>query len=309
MFMKRAVYYGLVKVGNMKQAILVLSFGTPRQPSDLLPYLTSIRRGKVPIERELAALTLRYDAIGQWDNVTLQTMGEQQKQILENLLGIDSIYLAYLHMPNSMEHTVADIVAAGYTSILTIVTSPFYSQVGTGSYERKLQSILQAYPNIYYESIQSWWDTPQFFAYWCSQLKAAHPLESDTVCIFSAHSVPTSTVGNYEDEVILASHKIVKTLGLNHWYMAWQSAPPYGEWLGPTIESVIEKALSEGAKRIICIPFGFVSDHVEILYDNDIVCRNIVEDAGATYERLPMPNVNLLFMEGMAQAIQERINK
>lgn len=309
MFMKRAVYYGLVKVGNMKQAILVLSFGTPRQPSDLLPYLTSIRRGKVPTERELVALTLRYDAIGQWDNVTLQTMGEQQKQILENLLGIDSIYLAYLHMPNSMEHTVADIVAAGYTSILTIVTSPFYSQVGTGSYERKLQSILQAYPNISYESIQSWWDTPQFFVYWCSQLKAAHPLESDTVCIFSAHSVPTSTVRNYEDEVILASHKIVKTLGLNHWYMAWQSAPSYGEWLGPTIESVIEKALSEGAKRIICIPFGFVSDHVEILYDNDIVCRNIVENAGATYERLPMPNSNLLFMEGMAQAIQERINK
>ena len=140
-------------------------------------------------------------------------------------------------------------------------------------------------------------------------MKAAHPLESDTVCIFSAHSVPTSTVGNYEDEVILASHKIVKTLGLNHWYMAWQSAPSYGEWLGPTIESVIEKALSEGAKRIICIPFGFVSDHVEILYDNDIVCRNIVENAGATYERLPMPNSNLLFMEGMAQAIQERINK
>ena len=95
MFMKRAVYYGLVKVGNMKQAILVLSFGTPRQPSDLLPYLTSIRRGKVPTERELVALTLRYDAIGQWDNVTLQTMGEQQKQILENLLGIDSIYLAW----------------------------------------------------------------------------------------------------------------------------------------------------------------------------------------------------------------------
>lgn len=309
MFMKRAVYYGLVKVGNMKQAILVLSFGTPRQPSDLLPYLTSIRRGKVPTERELVALTLRYDAIGQWDNVTLQTMGEQQKQILENLLGIESIYLAYLHMPNSMEHTVADIVAAGYTSILTIVTSPFYSQVGTGSYERKLQSILQAYPNISYESIQSWWDTPPFFAYWCSQLKATNPLESDTVCIFSAHSVPSSTVGNYEDEVILALHKIVKTLGLNRWYMAWQSAPSYGEWLGPTIESVIEKALSEGAKRIICIPFGFVSDHVEILYDNDIVCRNIVENAGATYERLPMPNGNLLFMEGMAQAIQERINK
>ena len=90
-----------------------------------MPYLTSIRRGKVPTERELAALTARYDAIGQWDNVTLQTMGNEQKNKLETILGIDSVYLAYLHMPNSMEQAVESIAAAGYTSILSIVTSPF----------------------------------------------------------------------------------------------------------------------------------------------------------------------------------------
>ena len=138
---------------------------------------------------------------------------------------------------------------------------------------------------------------------------AANPLQADTACIFSAHSVPTSTVGNYEDEVISAANQIAKRVGLNHWHQAWQSAAPYGEWLGPTIESVIERALLDGAKRIVCIPFGFVSDHVEILYDNDIICRNIVENAGAIYERLPMPNGNPLFMEAMAKAIQERINK
>ena len=307
--MKRAVNCGLVKADNMKQAILLLSFGTPRQPSDLLPYLTSIRRGKNPTERELEILTARYDAIGQWDNKLLQTMGEEQKKTLESLLEIDAMYLAYLHMPNSMEHAIESIVATGYTSILCIVTSPFYSAVGTGAYERKLQSILQAYPNISYECIQSWWNRPQFFEYWSSQLMAIHPLQTDTACIFSAHSIPTAMVGNYEDEVISASNQIAKKVGLNHWHQAWQSAAPYGEWLGPTIESVIERALADGAKRIICIPFGFVSDHVEILYDNDIICRNIVENAGATYERLPMPNGNLLFMEAMAKAIQERINK
>ena len=102
MFMKRAVNCGLVKADNMKQAILLLSFGTPRQPSDLLPYLTSIRRGKIPTERELKVLTARYDAIGQWDNKLLQTMGEEQKKTLKSLLAIDAMYLAYLHMPNSI---------------------------------------------------------------------------------------------------------------------------------------------------------------------------------------------------------------
>ena len=161
--MKRAVNCGLVKADNMKQAILLLSFGTPRQPSDLLPYLTSIRRGKIPTERELEVLTARYDAIGQWDNKLLQTMGEEQKKTLESLLKIDAMYLAYLHMPNSMEQAVESIAAAGYTSILCIVTSPFYSMVGTGAYERKLHSILRAYPDISCEIIKSWWNRPQFF--------------------------------------------------------------------------------------------------------------------------------------------------
>ena len=236
-------------------------------------------------------------------------MGEEQKKTLKSLLAIDAMYLAYLHMPNSMEQAVESIVAAGYTSILCIVTSPFYSMVGTGAYEQKLHSILRAYPDISCEIIKSWWNRPQFFEYWRSQLMAANPLQADTACIFSAHSVPTSTVGSYEDEVMSASNQIAKMVGLNHWYQAWQSAAPHGEWLGPTIESVIEQALIDGAKRIVCIPFGFVSDHVEILYDNDIICRNIVENAGATYERLPMPNGNTLFMEAMAKAIRERINK
>ena len=106
MSMKRAVNYGLVKAVDMKQAILLLSFGTPCEKSDLVPYMTSIRHGKAPSEGELEVLTARYDAIGQWDNVNLQTMGEQQKKSLETLLGVEDIYLAYLHKPHSMEQAI-----------------------------------------------------------------------------------------------------------------------------------------------------------------------------------------------------------
>ena len=309
MSMKRAVNYGLVKAVDMKQAILLLSFGTPCEKSDLVPYMTSIRHGKAPSEGELEVLAARYDAIGQWDNVNLQTMGEQQKKSLETLLGVEDIYLAYLHKPHSMEQAVKAIVDAGYTSILSIVTSPFYSVVGTGVYERKLQAILQEYSHISLDNIQSWWDRSQFIEYWSSRLANLNPTQADTICIFSAHSVPVTTVGDYVFHITSAAEKIAERVNLNHWCTAWQSAPPYGEWLGPTIETVIEQALLEGAKRIICVPFGFVSDHVEILYDNDILCRRIVEATGAVYERVPMPNGNALFMEGMAEAIKERINK
>ena len=177
--------------------------------------------------------------------------------------------------------------------------------VGTGAYERKLQSILQAYPYISSESIKSWWDQPQFFEYWCSRLVAANPLQADTACIFSAHSVPISTVGTYEDEVISASNRIAKTIGLNHWYQAWQSAAPYGEWLGPTIE-VSSNRLSGRAQNVLSVfPLDLLVTMWKYYMINDIVCRNIVEAAGAIYERLPMPNGNALFLEGMAQAYKK----
>ena len=90
--------------------------------------------------------------------------------------------------------------------------------------------------------------------------------------------------------------------------MAWQSAAPHGQWLGPTVENAINEALQTGADRIVFVPFGFVSNHVEVLYDNDVECKELVEVEGATYMRAPMPNCNEKFLQAMASAIIERIH-
>ena len=90
--------------------------------------------------------------------------------------------------------------------------------------------------------------------------------------------------------------------------MAWQSAAPHGQWLGPTVEDAINEALQTGANRIVFVPFGFVSNHVEVLYDNDVECKELVEVEGATYMRAPMPNCNEIFLQAMASAIIERIH-
>lgn len=90
--------------------------------------------------------------------------------------------------------------------------------------------------------------------------------------------------------------------------MAWQSAAPHGQWLGPTVEDAINEALQTGADCIVFVPFGFVSNHVEVLYDNDVECKELVEAKGATYMRAPMPNCNEIFLQAMASAITERIH-
>lgn len=286
-------------------AVLLMSFGTPRTPEDLVSYMTSIRGGRVPTERDVAVLRQRYDAIHQWDNLALQTMVEHQRFVLQGLLNIP-VYAAYLHISNSMETALKIISEQGYTHIIGIVTSPFYSAAGTGAYERKLDSLLANYPKITVEYIKEWWEQPSFLSYWCDAV-ASYIGEGDGLFVYSAHSVPEHRMGNYKNSIIGAAHRIAGKAGIGNWKLAFQSAPPRDGWLGPSVESMIDESLREGTKRIIFVPFGFVSDHVEVLYDNDVECRKLVEAGGAVYNRVPMPNGNPIFMQAMASAITERL--
>ena len=133
----------------------------------------------------------------------------------------------------------------------------------------------------------------------------------DVFVIFSAHSIPL--INNHGgDSYALALEESAKEIAehckLPKWTVAWQSAAPHGQWLGPTVEDAINEALQTGANRIVFVPFGFVSNHVEVLYDNDVECKELVEAEGATYMRAPMPNCNETFLQAMASAIIERIH-
>ena len=197
-----------------------------------------------------------------------------------------------------------------------------------------------------FDFIRSWWDQPTFKEYWVKtvsecvnndKLECIDSVNADCVnsvksvyvdsvksecavvdangkdvfVIFSAHSIPL--INNHGgDSYALALEESAKEIAehckLLKWTVAWQSAAPHGQWLGPTVEDAINEALQTGANRIVFVPFGFVSNHVEVLYDNDVECKELVEAEGATYMRAPMPNCNETFLQAMASAIIERIH-
>ena len=206
----------LVKVE--KKGLLFLSYGSPLSKDDLVPYMTSIRRGRVPTKEEIANLTKRYDTIGQWENVELQTMAECQYRTLLTLLPTMPSAIGFLHMKPSIADAVDSLVQQGVEHIIAIVTAPFFTALGTGAYEKQVQVAISNHDNMTFDFIRSWWDQPTF------------------------------------------------------------------------------------------VPFGFVSNHVEVLYDNDVECKELVEAKGATYMRAPMPNCNETFLQAMASAIIERIH-
>ena len=209
-----------------------------------------------------------------------------------------------------------------------------------------MQSAISKYDTVTFDCIRSWWDQPTFKEYWvktvsecvnndkleCIDSVNADCVNSvksvyvdsvksecavvDTDCedvfvIFSAHSIPL--INNHGgDSYALALEESAKEIAehckLLKWTVAWQSAAPHGQWLGPTVEDAINEALQTGANRIVFVPFGFVSNHVEVLYDNDVECKELVEAEDATYMRAPMPNCDETFLQAMASAIIERIH-
>ena len=299
----------LVKVE--KKGLLFLSYGSPLSKDDLVPYMTSIRRGRVPTKEEIANLTKRYDTIGQWENVELQTMAECQYRTLLTLLPTMPSAIGFLHMKPSIADAVDSLVQQGVEHIIAIVTAPFFTALGTGAYEKQVQAAISNYDNVTFDFIRSWWDQPTFKEYWVKAVSKCVNINKDLFVIFSAHSIPL--INNHGgDSYALALEESAKEIAeyckLPNWSVAWQSAAPHGQWLGPTVEDAINEALQTGATRIAFVPFGFVSNHVEVLYDNDVECKELVEAKGATYMRVPMPNCNETFLQAMASAIIERIH-
>jgi len=299
----------LVKVE--KKGLLFLSYGSPLSKDDLVPYMTSIRRGRVPTKEEIANLTKRYDTIGQWENVELQTMAECQYRTLLTLLPTMPSAIGFLHMKPSIADAVDSLVQQGVEHIIAIVTAPFFTALGTGAYEKQVQVAISNHDNMTFDFIRSWWDQPTFKEYWVKAVSKCVNINKDLFVIFSAHSIPL--INNHGgDSYALALEESAKEIAehckLPKWTVAWQSAAPHGQWLGPTVEDAINEALQTGANRIVFVPFGFVSNHVEVLYDNDVECKELVETEGATYMRAPMPNCNETFLQAMASAIIERIH-
>lgn len=294
-----------------KKGLLFLSYGSPSRKEDLVPYMTSIRHGRIPTDVEVSNLTRRYDAIGQWSNVELQTMADRQYETLLKLLPALPSAVGYLHMKPSIAEAVDSLVHQGVEHIIAIVTAPFFTSLGTGAYEKQVQTAIGKHRAVTFDFIRSWWDQPSFIEYWVKAVSDCINDTKDVFVIFSAHSIPLIDSHNADSYTLAleeSAKEIAEYCGLEQWSVAWQSAASHGQWLGPTVEETIHQALHNGAIHIAFVPFGFVSNHVEVLYDNDVECKELVDASGAVYMRAQMPNCDETFLQAMASAIIERIH-
>lgn len=290
-----------------------MAYGTPYTQADIKPYYTHIRGGRPPSKEALDTLTANYNAIGGISPLAkittrqMQALEQRLNEVQENITFRATLGLR--HIAPFIEDGVVSLANSGVDEIISIVLAPHYSTMSIRQYNDRAQKACEA-ANIPYRSVEQWYDAPDFIDYWAKSVKAEWEKVTEkerAIVLFSAHSLPEKILladDPYEKQLTETAQLIANVANIPSYMTAWQSEGNTNDkWLGPDVCDVTEQLYAEGYREFIYAPVGFVADHLEVLFDNDIECREVCDRLGATYYRAAMPNDDPLFIEAMAKVI------
>ena len=298
-------------------AVLLLAFGGPENLDAVEPFLRNVLIGR-PITPELVErVKKRYELIG--GKSPLPETTRNQARLLEERLNKTSsfkVYIGMRHWRPFIKDTVKQIKEEGIKRIIAVPMAPQASKASTGGYIDAMNKALEEVSGIIDVTVaEAWYKNLLYLQAVADTVKEAlkeFPEERrmDVQVIFSAHSLPKRTVEGdpYEMQLKETMDGILKIIGPVNSYLAYQSkgqAP--GEWLGPEVELVMEGLAKEGKKDVLIVPIGFVCDHVETLYDIDIVFKKKADELGMNFKRAASLNDSPLFIEALADIVKKNI--
>ncbi|MDI6809902.1 MAG: ferrochelatase [Candidatus Eisenbacteria bacterium] len=300
------------------KALLLLAFGGPRSLEEV-EFLLARLFGRKPSHELLERVKERYRLIGgSWP---LPVITERQARALEERLNARGYsFKSFVGMRYSqplIEETLNEILQDGIKEVVAIPMAPFRSRFSTGAYKEELNRANKiSGEKLRITFIEGWHSHPLFLKMAVEKveegLKQFTPEERKRVhLIFTAHSLPESIVGNdpYIDDMKESVDEVLKRIGLFPWHMAFQSkGGGPGKWIGPDVESVLSEISKIGVKEVLIIPIGFVSDHIEILYDIDILYKEKAESLGMVLKRTPSLNYSEGFIETLATIVEENFH-
>ncbi len=290
--------------------IFVMAYGTPETLEDVEPYYTHIRGGRKPSPEALQDLIDRYTKVGGQTPLYALTKGvaDQLRERLEaEFPGQYKVYLGMKHWHPFLADVVAQIAADGLQHVIGVVLAPHYSRYSLEGYrtyvEKGLAKLEQPFS---FQFIEHWHDQPLFRKLIASRIREAlaefPDADQDSVkVVFSAHSLPEKILAMgdpYVEQLRESAAGIATLVGLPEQRFCFQSAAPTNEpWLGPDIVDYIEQLYGEGVRNILSVPFGFVADHLEVLWDIDTEARHKADELGMTLRRIHMPNADPEFVD------------
>ncbi|MDE1853826.1 MAG: ferrochelatase [Thaumarchaeota archaeon] len=280
------------------RGILLMAYGGPSSPDQIEAYFTHIRGGRKPSQEQLDDLVGRYRAIGGASpllGITNKQAAGLEHAILSNG-GNTHVYAGMKHSPPFIADVMRQVKPEGVTDMLCIALAPHFSGISIGGYAKAVDegnSKLDSPLRITF--VKSWHTNPKLLSMWARRIsEAGKVIGSDASLVFSAHSLPERILREgdpYKDQLLETSTLIAGQAGWKDWSFTFQSQSRTGEpWLGPDILDHLQTLYENGKRRFISAPIGFVSDHLEILYDIDIECKDWARQKEVELVRCESPN-------------------
>ena len=310
-------------------AFLLVSFGGPEGPADVMPFLENVTRGRgVPRDR-LAEVAHHYDVFG-----GVSPINEQCRDLLAAIgkdfvaAGLDlPLYWGNRNWHPFLADTVAQMAADGVGHALAFVTSAYGSFSSCRQYLDDIEAArAQAGPGApRIDKIRHYFNHPGFIEpFTQAALMAIQSLppgvQHDACLVFTAHSVPEAMAaasgpdgGLYPAQLTEAARLVAGQLAEAEgherpWRLVYQSrsGPPQVPWLGPDVRDHLESLAADGAPGVVVIPVGFVSDHLEVVYDLDMEAAKLARKLGLPMARAATPGTHPRFVSMITELVSER---
>jgi ferrochelatase len=306
---------------NVYDAILIVSFGGPEGMDDVMPFLENVLRGrKVPPERMLG-VAKHYELFGGVSPIN----GQNRKLIAALQKELETrgprlpIYFGNRNWHPLLADTLGKMRDDGIKNALAFVTSAYSSYSSCRQYlediERARAAVGEGAPRV--EKLRAFYNHPGFIEANTANVQAAleeipEERRAEAQVVFTAHSIPRSMARNcdYEAQLQEASRLVSQAVGSEKWKLVFQSrsGSPAQPWLDPDVCDYLRQLPAAGVRDVVVAPIGFVSDHMEIIYDLDTEALALCRELGVNMIRAATAGTHPAFIEMIRELILERID-
>ena len=299
-------------------ALLWLSFGGPEGPEDVRPFLENVTRGRgVPPER-LDEVEQHYRHFGGVSPIN--ALNRAAIAAVEGLIDLP-VYFGNRNWHPMVEDTLAEMKAAGVRRALVFPTSAYGGYSACRQYDEDVRRARAAVPDApELVKLRQFFDHPLFVECFADAVRTAAADFADYRLVFTAHSVPLSADRasgppeegghRYSRQVAEAARLVAGAVGAEEHDVVWQSrsGPPQVPWLEPDVVDHVEALAARGVANVVVCPIGFVSDHLEVVWDLDTEARDRAAELGLGFARAATPNDDPRFARLVTELVAEHLS-
>ena len=278
-----------------RTAVLLMGYGSPAGPQEIPEYLTDVLGGHAPSPATVQEYQRRYALIGGSPQLRiLQSLRAKLERRVASEGWHPTVYFGVKHLRPSIADSIVQARQAGVGRLVAIPLSPYASPWILRPYQAEIaRGCKLVEGSVEVELRAGWHRQRHLIEYWARSIGAARPMGTDRLML-SAHSLPERhhRAGDPYSTLLAETAALIEgaIAPLQGWF-TYQSAGNTTEpWLGPDITERIVEWKECGGRSVTVAPFGFLFDHLEVLYDLDVVVRRFAESQGIGYRRVPSPN-------------------